>query len=197
MQKFSAKSGNIIMDTKTEGKTFAKPGVMAETRKEEANPSHHPKKDVPKEENEEDSFKKKKLVIASDSFMPRWDGIARFLSDLIPHIKDTYDITVLAPEHQGDFKHIEGVKIIRFPLSFLKFGDFVLPTVKLKLIKQTIKEADIVMINSIGPIGAFSIIYAHRFKKPSCAYIHSIDWELWAKATTYSHILQYFVHFFS
>jgi glycosyltransferase involved in cell wall biosynthesis len=184
----------IDMDVKMDGKMHERSDIRTERKKEEAKHSQHdPKEEGIKEEN----IQKKKLVIASDSFMPRWDGIARFLSDLIPNIKDIYDITVLAPEHQGEFKPIEGVKIIRFPLSFLKFGDFVLPTADLKLIKQTIKEADIVMINSIGPIGAFSIIYAHKFKKPSCAYIHSIDWELWAKATTYSHALQYLVHFFS
>ena len=160
--------------------------------------AHHQgqhEKHVEKSDHLVGSRKKKKLVIASDSFMPRWDGIARFLNDLIPKIKDSYDITVLAPEHSGDFKPIPGVNIIRFPLSGIKVGDYVIPMPELKRIKEEIKESDLVMSNSLGPIGAYAIFYAHRYKKPVCAYIHSIEWELFAKAITYSHILQYFVHF--
>lgn len=141
--------------------------------------------------------RKKRLVIASDTFLPRRDGVTRFLSELIPHLKHTYDITVLAPEYPGEYKPIEGIKVVRYPLSFLRLGDFTLALPKRKDIKGIIRDADIVMANSLGPIGALSLYYAHRFKKPSCAYIHSIDWELWAKAVTYSHILQHLVHFWS
>ena len=48
--------------------------------------------------------------------MPRWDGITRFLSEIIPKLKDEFKITIIAPEFPGSFKGIEGVDVIRFPL---------------------------------------------------------------------------------
>src|SRR3989338_9882834 len=45
---------------------------------------------------------KKKLLIATDSFLPRWDGITRFLTEIIPRLKDNYEITVIAPEFPGE-----------------------------------------------------------------------------------------------
>ena len=29
----------------------------------------------------------KRLVIATDSFLPRWDGVSRFLLEIIPKLK--------------------------------------------------------------------------------------------------------------
>jgi len=40
----------------------------------------------------------KKLLIATDGFLPRWDGISSFLNELIPRIEDDYQLTVIAPD---------------------------------------------------------------------------------------------------
>ena len=124
---------------------------------------------------------KQKLLIATDSFLPRWDGITRFLTEIIPRLQNTYDITILAPDFQGKSPKLN-VKVIRFPLTKLTFGDITFSKPKLKQLKDEIKNADLVWTQTIGPIGIPSIYFAKKYKKPSIAYIHSIDWELTSKA---------------
>lgn len=80
----------------------------------------------------------KKLLIATDNFLPRWDGIARFLSELIPRIKDEYDITVIAPDFPGEKKDI--CNVIRIPLFNFRIGDFQPARFKLGLIKKKSKK---------------------------------------------------------
>src|SRR3989338_3489197 len=145
----------------------------------------------------EESISKKKLVIATDNFPPRWDGIARFLLNLIPRIKDEYDITVIAPEFPGSFEEIEGIHVVRLPLSRFKLGDYTLPWPKLAAIRRIINDADMVMCNSVGPIDSIAILSASAAKKPVFAYIHSIEWELFAKAVSKSRFIEHFVYFFT
>ena len=58
---------------------------------------------------------KRRLLITTDNFLPRWDGISRFLSEIIPRLKETYEITVIAP----DYGHvsIDGIEIVKVPLK--------------------------------------------------------------------------------
>jgi len=149
------------------------------------------------EEETKEKTQKKKLLIATDSFLPRWDGISRFLSDIIPELKDEYDITVLAPEIPGKFEGIEGIQVIRFPLSFMKAGDYTVAKPNSKIIRKHVLESDIVFTNSIGPIGAFTMLSAYSMNKPLVSYVHSIEWELFAKALSKSEALEYFVYFFT
>lgn len=127
---------------------------------------------------------KKKLLIASDSFLPRWDGIARFLAELLPRIKNDYDITVVAPDFQGGRIRMEGVNIIRTPVSRLRWGDYRIPKFRPFVIKKLVKDADIVFAQSIGPIGSLAIIYAKKFKKPAVSFIHSVEWDLVPKSAS-------------
>jgi glycosyltransferase involved in cell wall biosynthesis len=130
---------------------------------------------------ESEKHEKKKLLIATDNFLPRWDGIARFLSEIIPRLLNTYDITVVAP----DFGAYEdpNIKIVRMPLSkFLKVGDFSIPKVKYGVVNKLVKDSDIVFSQTIGPIGSVAINASKRYKKPLAAFIHSIEWELVPKA---------------
>ncbi len=146
-----------------------------------------------KETIEHHEEKKKKLLIATDNFLPRWDGIARFLSEMIPRLAKKYDITVLAP----DFGTHEDphIKLVKIPLmKFIKIGDFVVPQFQLNKIRKIIKETDIVFTQTIGPIGLLALNAAKKYKKPVASFIHSIEWELASKAINnpllkkYSHI---------
>jgi hypothetical protein len=56
---------------------------------------------------------KKKLLIATDNFLPRWDGIARFLSEIIPRLAAHYEITVIAPDC-GTYED-PNIKLIKIP----------------------------------------------------------------------------------
>ncbi|MEA3429677.1 MAG: glycosyltransferase family 4 protein [Nanoarchaeota archaeon] len=125
---------------------------------------------------------KKKLLIATDAFLPRWDGIARFLSEVIPRIKDDFDITVIAPEFPP-FKDYtdnpDGYTILRVPTHKWKFGDYYPPKFSTwPVIKKHVRESDLVWVHSTMPIGMFGVKYAKKFDKTCISYVHTIDWEL-------------------
>lgn len=126
-------------------------------------------------------MKKKKLLIATDTFFPRLDGVVRFLSELIPKLSENYEITVLAPEFKGRMRKINA-RIIRFPLVNFNFGDTAFSFPELDTIKKEVKKTDIVWVQTIGPIGALAIYYGHKSNKNVVASIHSIDWELASNA---------------
>ena len=39
-----------------------------------------------------------KLLIATDNYPPRYDGISRFLQEIIPSLKESHDVSVIAPD---------------------------------------------------------------------------------------------------
>ncbi|MBI4149322.1 glycosyltransferase [Candidatus Woesearchaeota archaeon] len=126
----------------------------------------------------------KKLLIATDSFLPRWDGIARFLSEIIPHLTE-YEVTVIAPDFSDGSDggaSLPNIRVIRIPLFGFSIGDFTPPRFRPSIIKKACADADIVWTQTIGPIGGCAIRYGRQLKKPVIAYIHSLEWELVTKS---------------
>lgn len=126
--------------------------------------------------------KMKKLLIATDSFLPRWDGIARFLVEMIPGLKEQFEITIVAPAYEGKTKPLLGVKIRRVPLTGKVYGDYPTAQMEMKSIGKLIRDADIVWSQTIGPIGSASMIQAKKQGKKLVSFIHSIEWELVPKS---------------
>lgn len=64
-----------------------------------------------------DSVTKKKLLVTASTF-PRWKGDSepRFILDLLSHMADDFDITVLVPMADGakETEEMEGVTVIRY-----------------------------------------------------------------------------------
>ncbi|MFC1753940.1 glycosyltransferase family 4 protein [Thermoproteota archaeon] len=124
---------------------------------------------------------KKKLLIASDTFLPRWDGITRFLLETVPKMSLKYDITLAVPDFKGKKVKIKNVDIVRVPIHDINVDDMKLPKFKLGMIKKLVKESDIVFIQALGPIGILAARYADKLKKPLYAYTHIIEWDLYPK----------------
>ena len=124
---------------------------------------------------------KKKLLISTDSFLPRWDGVARVLNEIIPKLSKTYDITVVAPKFPGKPPKYTGVKIIKVQLSGMQFGDYPPAKYDYKKVDAAVKESSIVFNQTIGPIGFAAIRAAKKRNVPVVSYIHSIEWELFSK----------------
>ena len=123
-----------------------------------------------------------KLLIATDSFLPRWDGIARFLNEIIPKLSGEYNITIIAPKFKGKPKEFNKTKIIRIPLSKIHVGDYTPAKFAIGRVIKVVREANIIWTQTIGPIGISTILVARFFRKPLVAYIHSIEWELFTKS---------------
>ena len=122
------------------------------------------------------------LVIVSDSYLPRWDGIARFLYDITLVARKKFNITIIAPRFRGKKPNIEGVKEILMPLRNIVIGDYELPQVKRNILKSAIKDADIVWTHTLGPLGKTAISLSKKYNKRVIAYVHSIEWELFSRA---------------
>ncbi|MBI4150543.1 glycosyltransferase family 4 protein [Candidatus Woesearchaeota archaeon] len=124
----------------------------------------------------------KKLLITTDAFLPRWDGIARFISNIIPTLQDTYQITIVCPAFKGNVPNIEGVKIVRFPTIPLRFGDITFASWNYARVKQLVRQHDVVFNHSLGPLGMSAITAAKKLKKPVVSFVHSLEWELTSKS---------------
>ncbi|MFH1072314.1 MAG: glycosyltransferase family 4 protein [Nanoarchaeota archaeon] len=132
---------------------------------------------------DEKKQQRRKLLIATDNYAPRWDGIARFLEEVIPRLKETYQVKVIAPAFRGSVDRREsGVDVIRIPVHHFLFGDFQPAKFKYWKLRRHIKDADIVFTQTIGPVGGLALYIAHKLGKKTAAFIHSIEWELVPKA---------------
>lgn len=136
----------------------------------------------------------KRLLIASDTFLPRWDGVSRFLNEVIPRLSPHFEIRVLAPDFRGEFAGYPDVEVIRCPLSGFKFADYQLPKLQNRLVSDAVDWADVVWTQTIGPVGSLAILAASRKKKPVIAYIHSIEWELFPRSLRTFHAAKWLVH---
>lgn len=120
----------------------------------------------------------KKLLIATDFNLPRWDGIARFLYEIIPRFSKHFEITLLAPNFKGKPFDFKNVKQVKFPLVNIQFADFQPSKPSLKKIKTILKDQDAVFVQNIGPIASLTVYAAKKLNKKIFMYTHSVEWEI-------------------
>ncbi len=120
-----------------------------------------------------------KLLIATDNFLPRWDGISRFLSEVVPRLKG-FEVTILAPNFG---KVPKKFKVKKVPLSNKSFGDFRIAKLKSDIIKREVEKNDLIFVQTLGPIGFYSIRHARNLNKKVVSFVHSLEWELVPKAS--------------
>ncbi|MFC1647949.1 glycosyltransferase family 4 protein [Nanoarchaeota archaeon] len=120
-----------------------------------------------------------KLLIASDTALPRRDGVSRYLSEIIPRLKDYYEITIVWPDYG---EHIlTGVKTVRIPLADKNWGELTPARFDYKTIYNEVKKADVVFSQALGPVGMCTYRAARKLKKKIVGYIHLIEWDFWVK----------------
>lgn len=122
----------------------------------------------------------KRLLISTDNFLPRMDGISRFLSEIIPYLKHKFDVVVVSPDFGDVF--IEGVNHIKIPLSGKKYGDYMPAKWDYKKIESIVERSDIVFNQSHGPIGINALRAAKKLNKKVVTFTHSLEWELFPRA---------------
>ncbi|NIA03931.1 MAG: glycosyltransferase, partial [Nitrospiraceae bacterium] len=134
----------------------------------------------------------KKLFVCTDSFVPRWDGISRFLIELLPYLSKFFEVTVIAPNFAENELYSDygeafdfskyGVNVIRIPIGKKVIDGYPVPRFKFIRIFHEISKADLVFTQTIGPIGMSSIIASAILKIPVIHYVHSVDWDLFMRA---------------
>lgn len=117
-----------------------------------------------------------KVVITTDCFLPRWDGVARFLNELLPFLD--CEVVVFAPDFGSLPALPPNVSVHRFSKVQWRFGDIYFALPDRSLMKKHISDADVVFNQTIGPIGKAGIRLARKLKKPVVSFVHSIEWRL-------------------
>lgn len=127
----------------------------------------------------------KKLLITTDCFPPRWDGVARFLWDILPLLAEKFEVTVVAPDFSGRLPVLKNVRIVRLQVVPIRFGDIFFSFPRYFFIRRLVSEADIVFNQTIGPIGMCAVLAAYGLKKKLVSYVHSVEWELVGKSISF------------
>lgn len=130
----------------------------------------------------EEHIRKRTLLIATDSFSPRWDGITRFLYEIMPYLSKHFDVVIAAPRFPGKVHGFEQATVVRFPIYKWKIADINPAKPKRKQLIKLIKNSDIVWTQSVGTIGALAMHYAKKHKKPLVSFVHSVEWFLFSKS---------------
>jgi glycosyltransferase involved in cell wall biosynthesis len=131
----------------------------------------------------------RRLLLATDSFLPRWDGVARFLSEVIPFLTDKFSITVIAP-HFGTTPVMKKVRIITVPIHSFQINDYKPPHFATQIIAEEVRKADLVWTQTIGPIGGTAILQAKKLGVKLVSYVHSVEWELVPRSLPRSQVLR-------
>ncbi|MFH0875217.1 MAG: glycosyltransferase family 4 protein [archaeon] len=125
---------------------------------------------------------KKKLLIPTDTFLPKLDGSTSFVKNIIPRLAEYYDITVACPDF-GEINRKIDARLVRFkPMNF-KLGDISPCFPNLFTLDTEIKKADIIWIQGgFGFIGLWSAILAKKHKKRTALMTHIIEWDVFPKS---------------
>ncbi|MBS3066163.1 glycosyltransferase family 4 protein [Candidatus Woesearchaeota archaeon] len=143
-------------------------------------------------------MRKPNLVIATDTWYPRKDGIVRFLNELLPSLVKDFNVIVLAPNY--DSSHVLHKKhkflLVKLPLSW--YGVAGHRSIKLNAenraaIEEQVKNADVVWAQGQAAIGRYALRYSKKHHKPALVYIHQMDWELLPRAMGVPGILRWFI----
>lgn len=137
----------------------------------------------------------KRLLIASDRYYPARNGLVRFLEKIVPSLQDSFDITVIAPRLARKVKSFPGTRTILLPTYRFMAADYSPAKLKLGKVRDAVKKADIVWIQSFGTIGLMALHYAKRLRKKVCAYAHCKEWEIAEQALGSSPWLRKFLAF--
>ncbi len=137
----------------------------------------------------------KKLLIATDTYPPKKDGVVVFLKKIIPRLSPEFEITIIAPNFKNKkMKQIGRAKLIGLEVSDrIKLVSY--PSIRFsgknrKRIKEAVKEADVVWAQDPAAIGALSIIYGKRYKKTVISYVHQIPGEHFAAVLSWPKIFK-------
>ncbi len=122
-----------------------------------------------------------KIVICSEVFAPRKDGISRFLVEIVKRLKQHFDICVCAPQFGELLDKEKEVIYELFPLSGTRIADLQLASIQSKRLVPHIAAADIVWIQTYGPVGRRALKLARKFKKKIVISSHVVEWELYVQ----------------
>lgn len=120
-----------------------------------------------------------RILIATDNYPPRYDGISRFLMEVIPALDKVADVSVIAP----DFGPTDDEwPVTKIGVTKLRVGDYHIAGLHFFKIFRRVRKCDVLFLQTLGTIGALALIAAKILGKRIVLYTHAIEWELVPRA---------------
>ena len=121
----------------------------------------------------------KKMLIVADTYVPKIDGIVRFLMEIVPRLH-SFDITLLVPDFGKAWYEKEIRLKVSRTISLSGYAPMRLSFSNIRKIRDAVKAADIVFIQGPALISYVALHYARKFNKRTVHFVHLIMWELYA-----------------
>lgn len=120
-----------------------------------------------------------KVLVVTDTFFPRYDGITRFIKEVIPGLKKDFKLTIITASYSKG-KVWEGIKTIRFPVfKLVKVLDYSATMPNPFIVWREVKKADVVFVQSITHAWSvpMAILFGYLQRKKVVCYFHQMGWE--------------------
>ncbi|HLD73060.1 MAG TPA: glycosyltransferase [Candidatus Nanoarchaeia archaeon] len=132
-------------------------------------------------------MKKTKLLLVSDTFLPKVDGTVRFIEEFIKRARDHFDLSLLIPQFEQPLS-VKGIKTVLLEVSKIIHPLPTYPAIKISLfnllkIKDAVKESEIVFAQGPAFASYIAVLFAYLYQKPVYFYTHVLPWELLEQST--------------
>ena len=128
---------------------------------------------------------KKKVLIVADTYYPKIDGVMRFLSEIIPRLRDDFELSLLVPDYHSHEDYFPGIQKTKLKVSKIislsGYAPMRVSFSNLKKIRESVQAADIVFIQGPALISYVALLYGRKYGKKVIQFVHMIMWELYAR----------------
>lgn len=119
----------------------------------------------------------RRLVIVADTYFPMKDGVLTYLRSIIPLLRRDYRITLVAPRLRKEEGKTLGVRTVLLRPLPLELASYRVAVPSLGL-ARAIRQADLVLVNDLAPLGAAAVRLAHAMGKPLFLFCHHDEGEM-------------------
>ena len=135
---------------------------------------------------------KPSMLIVADTFIPKRDGVMKFLSEMIPRLAEDYSLTLLVPKYSDDIpEQYLGVRVIGIPVGRFSLAGYSAARMDRAAVRSAVSQNDIIFAHSGMPLGVLATLAAKKERKPVVTYLHQIPWEQMAAIMTDNRILKW------
>jgi hypothetical protein len=102
---------------------------------------------------------KPRLLVVTDSYCPRWDGVARVLVSILPTLAEHFQVRLLCPDYskhfpEGECPDIPGVTLVFSPLvPLIAWRGCRIPLLQPHVARAEVENADICFTHTLGENG--------------------------------------------
>ncbi|GMI25522.1 hypothetical protein TeGR_g11696 [Tetraparma gracilis] len=128
---------------------------------------------------------KPRLLVVTDSYCPRWDGVARVLVSILPTLAEHFQVRLLCPDYskhfpEGECPDIPGVTLVFSPLvPLIAWRGCRIPLLQPHVARAEVENADICFTHTLATLGSAVLTFAQALGVPTCSFVHSEEWHVY------------------